>query len=283
MGTPKTAHGPGGVGGAGMGRAGGTGRTSVQAVVDALSSPVRREILWLVWDTERSAGEITAAFDLTAGTISSHLNALRDAGLIVQRRDGNFRRYLADRAAMQTVLPLLGSSDDKWNVADEIPEQSLAQTGSQHWVAVAVEVPLTQELAFESFVDGARFSDFLGVPVSIDDGRFRAELEWGTKVRGRYEVVAPPDLIAMRWDFDDEAVPVPGRQLVGYLRFHAVGTGCRIEVHQGASDAAQAEFLSVAWSLVLGRLAEHAASNGRAPKRRPARPKRVAADRAESG
>ena len=55
------------------------GRTSVQAIVDALSSPVRREILWLVWDTERSAGEIAASFDLTAGTISSHLSALRDA------------------------------------------------------------------------------------------------------------------------------------------------------------------------------------------------------------
>ena len=44
------------------------GRTSVQAIVDALSSPVRREILWLVWDAERSAGEIAASFDLTAGT-----------------------------------------------------------------------------------------------------------------------------------------------------------------------------------------------------------------------
>jgi DNA-binding transcriptional ArsR family regulator/uncharacterized protein YndB with AHSA1/START domain len=260
-----------------------TGSTSVQALINALSSPVRREILWLVWDTERSAGEIAAAFELTAGTISSHLNALRDAGLIVLRRDGNFRRYHADRAAMETVLPLLGSSDDKWNVADDIPEQSLAQTGSQHWVAVAVEVPLTQERAFESFVDGARFSDFLGVPVSIDDGAFRAELEWGTKVRGRYEVIAPPELIAMRWDFDDQAVPVPGRQLVGYLRFHSVDTGCRIEVHQAASDAAQAEFLSVAWSLVLGRLAEHAASTGRPPARRPARPKHLDADTAAPG
>jgi len=258
-----------------------TGRGSVQSLVDALSSPVRREILWLVWDTERSAGEIAAAFALTAGTISSHLNALRDAGLIMQRRDGNFRRYVADRAAMQTVLPLLGSSDDKWNVADDIPEQSLAQAGTKHWVEVAADVPLTQEVAFESFVDGAKFSDFLGVPVSIDDGRFRAELEWGTKVRGRYEVVAPPDLIAMRWDFDDDAVPVPGRQLVGYLRFHAVGSGCRIEVHQAASDAAQAEFLSVAWSLVLGRLAEHAASAGAAPAHRPARPKHISAESAD--
>jgi DNA-binding transcriptional ArsR family regulator/uncharacterized protein YndB with AHSA1/START domain len=249
------------------------GRTSVQAIVDALSSPVRREILWLVWDAERSAGEIAASFDLTAGTISSHLSALRDAGLLVMRRDGTFRRYRADRAAMEAVLPLLGSSDDKWNVADDIPERTLARTGVERWVTVAVEVPLAQAEAFASFTDGSRFSAFLGVPVSIEDGRFSARLEWGTRVRGRYEVVAPPDLIAMRWDFDDDAIPVPGRQLVGYLRFHPAPTGCRIEVHQVAADAQQAEFLSAAWSLVLVRLVAHSAHLGEPPKRRSARPK----------
>jgi DNA-binding transcriptional ArsR family regulator/uncharacterized protein YndB with AHSA1/START domain len=259
------------------------GTTSVQAIVDALSSPVRREILWLVWDIERSAGEIAASFDLTAGTISSHLSALRDAGLLVMRRDGTFRRYRADQSAMEAVLPLLGSSDDKWNVADDIPERSLARTGVQQWVAVAVEVPLTQAEAFASFTDGSKFSAFLGVPVSIEDGKFSARLEWGTSVRGRYEVVAPPDLIAMRWDFDDDAIPVPGRQLVGYLRFHPVPSGCRIEVHQVAADAQQAEFLSVAWSLVLGRLVEYAAHLGDPPKRRRARPKHLGDDARSKG
>jgi DNA-binding transcriptional ArsR family regulator/uncharacterized protein YndB with AHSA1/START domain len=259
------------------------GTTSVQAIVDALSSPVRREILWLVWDIERSAGEIAASFDLTAGTISSHLSALRDAGLLVMRRDGTFRRYRADQSAMEAVLPLLGSSDDKWNVADDIPERSLARTGVQQWVAVAVEVPLTQAEAFASFTDGSKFSAFLGVPVSIEDGKFSARLEWGTSVRGRYEVVAPPDLIAMRWDFDDDAIPVPGRQLVGYLRFHPVPSGCRIEVHQVAADTQQAEFLSVAWSLVLGRLVEYAAHLGDPPKRRRARPKHLGDDARSKG
>jgi DNA-binding transcriptional ArsR family regulator/uncharacterized protein YndB with AHSA1/START domain len=251
------------------------GPTSVQAIVDALSSPVRREILWLVWDAERSAGEIAASFDLTAGTISSHLSALRDAGLLVMRRDGTFRRYRADRSAMEAVLPLLGSSDDKWNVADDIPERTLARSGIEQWVTVAVDVPLAQERAFESFVDGARFSDFLGVPVSIEEGRFSTRLEWGTTVRGRYEVVAPPALIALRWDFEDDAVPVPGRELVGYLRFQPLPSGCRIEVHQEATDAEQAGFLSVAWSLVLGRLAEHAAHRDELPKRRRARRKHL--------
>ena len=106
----------------------------------------------------------------------------------------------------------------------------------------------------------------------MKDGRFAAEMEWGTKVRGHYEVVAPPDLIAMRWDFDDDAVPFPGRQLVGYLRFAPAGRGCHVEVHQWAADGTQAEFLSAAWSMVLGRLREHAEHRSAGPRSR--RPKR---------
>jgi uncharacterized protein YndB with AHSA1/START domain len=35
-------------------------------------------------------------------------------------------------------------------------------------------------------------------------------MEWGTEVRGTYEVVAPPQLIVMCWDFEHDNVPVPG-------------------------------------------------------------------------
>jgi DNA-binding transcriptional ArsR family regulator/uncharacterized protein YndB with AHSA1/START domain len=248
------------------------GHGSAQTLIDALSSPIRREIVWMVWDAELAAGDIAAAFDVTAGTISSHLAVLRDAGLVIQRRDGNYRRYRADRAAMEAVLPLLGSSDEKWITADDIPEHALANAAVQPWVNVMVEVPLSQDAAFGAFVDPDTFSAFLGVPVSIEDGRFSTELEWGTKVRGAYEVIVPPELIALRWDFEDQAVPVPGRQLEGYLRFRPTADGCRVEVHQAAEDSMQAEFLSVAWSLVFGRLAEYATSGS--PSRRTPRRKR---------
>ncbi len=245
----------------------------LQPTIDALSSPIRREILWLVWDTELAAGEIAAAFALTPGTISTHLAALRDAGLVRMRVDRNFRRYRAVRSAMEAVLPLLASADSKWQTADDIPERALARSSVQHWVTVSTSVPLDRESAFASFVDEERYSEWLGVPVTIRDGQFAADLEWGTRVRGRYEVVAPPELVAMRWDFDDDAVPVPGRQLVGYLRFHRQTPGTHIEVHQAAADAQQAEFLTVAWSMVLGRFTEHAVGRGQPTGRRRRRPK----------
>jgi DNA-binding transcriptional ArsR family regulator/uncharacterized protein YndB with AHSA1/START domain len=230
----------------------------LQATIDALSSPVRREILWMLWDSELAAGEIAAGVQLTPGTVSSHLTALRRAGLVTVRVDGTFRHYRVDRAAMDAVRPLLASSDDKWHAADDLPERAHAAATVDQWVTVHTDVGLDREEAFASFADGERYSAWLGVPVTIEDGRFSTELEWGTRVRGRYEVVAPPDLIAMRWDFEDDATPVPGREVVGYLRFFEHGGRCRVEVHQCAADAEQAEFLSVAWQMVLGRFKEFA-------------------------
>ena len=246
----------------------------LQRTIEALASPVRREILWLVWDAELPAGDIAAAFELSAGTISGHLAALRDAGLVDMRRDGTFRRYRANRAAMAAVLPLLGVSDTKWMTADDLPERDLATVATGHWVTVSTDVPLSQEDAFACFVTGERYSEWLGVPVTIEARRFAAELEWGTRVRGFYEVVAPPDLIAMRWDFADDDIPVPGAQLVGYLRFHPTATGCLVELHQRAENPEQAEFLTVAWSMVLGRFTEYATGGNATRGPRPSRPKR---------
>ena len=247
---------------------------ALQRTIEALASPVRREILWLVWDAERPAGEIAAAFGLSAGTISSHLAALREAGLVDMRRDGTFRRYRANRAAMAAVLPLLVVSDTKWTVADDLPERDLTTVADGHWVTVSTRVPLSQEEAFDCFVSGKRYTEWLGIPVTIEDRRFAAELEWGTRVRGHYEVVAPPELIAMRWDFEDDDVPLPGAQLVGYLRFFPTDPGCRVELHQRAEGAEQAEFLTVAWSMVLGRFTEYATSGRDSRSPRPRRPKR---------
>jgi uncharacterized protein YndB with AHSA1/START domain len=79
-------------------------------------------------------------------------------------------------------------------------------------------------------------------------------------------VVAPPELIAMRWDFDDEVTPVPGRQVVGYLRFFSEDAGCRVEVHQCAADPEQAQFLTAAWQMVLGRFTAYAGSGPQSPR-----------------
>jgi hypothetical protein len=58
----------------------------------------------------------------------------------------------------------------------------------------------------------------------------------------------------MRWDFEDDNVPVSGGEMTAYLRIHPQGTGAHVEVHQLVDTATQAQFMEAAWALVLGRL-----------------------------
>jgi DNA-binding transcriptional ArsR family regulator len=241
------------------------------SLFEVLSSPVRREILWLTREREMAAGEISAQLDRSPATISSHLTILREAGLLELRADGNFRRYRCSLSALQAAMPLLATDDSRWISADQIPEVERAHTTRELAVVVDVEVPVPADAAFAAFVDEQQYAQWLGVPVSIRDGRFRATMEWGTEIRGVYEVVHPPSLIAMRWDFDDDAVPLPGRELVCYLRIAALADGARVTVHQLADAPEQAAFLATAWSVVLGRFAAaHAGDHAPSPrKRRP--------------
>jgi DNA-binding transcriptional ArsR family regulator len=66
----------------------------MQAVLDAVAEPRRREILLLVNFQELPAGEIAARFaDVSRPAISQHLRVLKDAGLVSERREGTRRLY----------------------------------------------------------------------------------------------------------------------------------------------------------------------------------------------
>src|SRR5262245_47220938 len=65
----------------------------MEAAVKAIAAPRRRQILALVREGELSAGEIAAHFDVTRPAVSQHLNVLKEAGLVRERRDGTKRIY----------------------------------------------------------------------------------------------------------------------------------------------------------------------------------------------
>jgi DNA-binding transcriptional ArsR family regulator len=65
----------------------------MDALLAAIGEPNRRAILRLVADRELRAGEIAAAFPITRPAISQHLTVLKEAGLIVERREGTRRLY----------------------------------------------------------------------------------------------------------------------------------------------------------------------------------------------
>ncbi len=67
----------------------------MEASLKAIAEPRRRQILRLVRDGELSAGEIAAHFDVTRPAISQHLNVLKGARLVSERRNGTRRLYRA--------------------------------------------------------------------------------------------------------------------------------------------------------------------------------------------
>ena len=225
----------------------------IQKMIEALASPIRREILTLVWDREVPAGEIAAAFSVTKPTISQHLAVLRKAGLVTATAVGTSRRYRARPEALRGLRGAL-ASPGKWSNADDAPERAMSDAGIKHVVVATTEVGADQAATFAAFTDPAVYSRWLGVPVTIEDGKFACTMEWGTQVRGRYELVSPPELSVMRWDFEDDNVPLPGGEMTGYLWIRPRASGAHVEVHQLADTPAQAEFLEAAWALVLGRL-----------------------------
>lgn len=65
----------------------------IQRTLLALSDPTRREILKMLKRGDRTAGEISERFDVSAPAISRHLSVLRDAELVLSRREGKFLYY----------------------------------------------------------------------------------------------------------------------------------------------------------------------------------------------
>ena len=68
---------------------------AMEAALKAIAEPHRRRILSLVRDGELSAGEIAGHFEITGPAISQHLNVLKEAGLVSERRNGTRRLYRA--------------------------------------------------------------------------------------------------------------------------------------------------------------------------------------------
>jgi DNA-binding transcriptional ArsR family regulator len=78
----------------------------------ALAEPRRREILRLVWTEELPATQIAARFDdVTRSAVSQHLGVLREAQLVIERRDGTRRLYRANHAQMDRLRQFL---DEYW-------------------------------------------------------------------------------------------------------------------------------------------------------------------------
>ena len=70
----------------------------------ALNDPTRREILELLNKGDLTAGEIADRFDMTKPSISHHLDLLKQAGLVVSVREGQYIKYSINTTVFDGVV-----------------------------------------------------------------------------------------------------------------------------------------------------------------------------------
>ena len=76
----------------------------LQQTLNALSDPIRREILNLLKKGRMSAGEICEHFEVTDASISRHLSVLKEADLVRDTREGKFVIYELNASVLEEIL-----------------------------------------------------------------------------------------------------------------------------------------------------------------------------------
>ena len=73
-------------------------------VFKALNDPARRKILKMLQKQDMTAGDIAARFDMTAPSVSHHLDKLKQAGLVSAVKQGQFIRYSINTTIIDDLL-----------------------------------------------------------------------------------------------------------------------------------------------------------------------------------
>ena len=73
----------------------------------ALSDPTRRKILEMLRNKDLTAGEIADEFQISKPSISHHLDMLKQAGLVVSIKQGQFTNYSLATTEVDEIIKWL--------------------------------------------------------------------------------------------------------------------------------------------------------------------------------
>ena len=100
----------------------------------ALADPTRRAILARLAQGDATVTELARPFDMSLPGVSKHLKVLRDAGLVVQGRDAQWRPCRIEPERLQDVSTWLDQYRQLWEARferlDAFLQELAAQEGS---------------------------------------------------------------------------------------------------------------------------------------------------------
>ena len=80
----------------------------MQAILAALSDPTRRAALALLWDGgEHCVCQLMARLGASQSRMSRHMKVLREAGLVLDRRDAQWVRYRRDPNLVPELIAVI--------------------------------------------------------------------------------------------------------------------------------------------------------------------------------
>ncbi|MBV9539694.1 MAG: winged helix-turn-helix transcriptional regulator [Alphaproteobacteria bacterium] len=89
-------------------------RTAADPIFRALADPTRRHVLDVLRDGARSVTELLAEFRISQPALSRHLKVLRDARLVVFKRDGRLNLYQLNAEPMEAVHDWMQHYQEFW-------------------------------------------------------------------------------------------------------------------------------------------------------------------------
>ncbi len=81
----------------------------------ALADSNRREILMMLKNGRKSAGEIAAHFDMTNATVSYHLSQLKKASLIYETKNKNYIYYELNISVFEEIMLWISQFREEYN------------------------------------------------------------------------------------------------------------------------------------------------------------------------
>jgi DNA-binding transcriptional ArsR family regulator len=83
--------------------------------LSALADPIRRQIVEMLAERERDAGELASAFPVSRPAVSRHLRVLRQAGLVQVRPEAQRRVYALDPRPLEDLARWLDRYRGFWS------------------------------------------------------------------------------------------------------------------------------------------------------------------------